>query len=419
MAKSSRHLSAEEAAQRLGVRRTTLYAYVSRGLVRSVEGLDSRSRFYLLEDIEALRDRKRQRQDPTSASRGALDWGLPVLDSALTRIEDGSFYYRGRDVCELSRRLTIEQVAALLWLGDEYRSSEMFPARLSGLDVGKAVRWGSTEVHPAERMHAVLRWAAVQDLAAFDLRSESVARCGARLLTALIEGLSGQAVSEDGLGPALVRWLGAGKESAARPIVASLVLCADHELNVSSFTARCVASAGSNPYEVVTAGLAALRGFRHGGHSDRVEELLLEMEVGRQRHHQLSAAEIRRRLSTRLERGERLPGFGQPLYPDGDPRYRELRAVLGEAFPDSEVLATSDRVIAEGTGLIDRHPTIDFGLATVSAQLGLGRGGAWTLFALGRCIGWVAHAIEEYERGLLIRPRARYVGRLRGPEGTA
>lgn len=260
------------------------------------------------------------------------------------------------------------------------------------------------EVHPAERLQAILRWSSVEDLAAFDLEPDSVARTGARLLTRLVNGMSGREVEGD-LGSTLVAWLANGDSRARQPLCSALILCADHELNVSSFTARCVASAGSNPYEVVGAGLSALRGYRHGGHSDRVEEMLLELGARRR-----GASEIRRRLSSRLERGERLPGFGQPLYPDGDPRYTELRHTLDLAFPGSEVLDLGDRVVDAAEALIDRRPTIDFALALVARQLGMQRGGAWTLFALGRTIGWIGHAIEEYQRGRLIRPRARYVG---------
>ena len=86
----------------------------------------------------------------------------------------------------------------------------------------------------------------------------------------------------------------------------ALVLCADHELNVSSFTARCVASAGATPYAVVVAGLAALGGVKHGGNTERVEAFLAESEA---------AGGAREAIASRLRRGEAVPGFGHPLYP--------------------------------------------------------------------------------------------------------
>ena len=102
---------------------------------------------------------------------------------------------------------------------------------------------------------------------------------------------------------------------------AALILCADHELNVSSFTARCVASAGSHPYAVVIAGLAALEGPRHGGATARVESMLESMRRARP---------LRSAVAARLRRGESIDGFGHPLYRDGDPRARLLLDLLRE-----------------------------------------------------------------------------------------
>src|SRR5262249_29157283 len=107
---------------------------------------------------------------------------------------------------------------------------------------------------------------------------------------------------------------------------AALVLCADHELNVSSFTARAVASAGSHLYAVVIAGLAALEGPKHGGAGARVESMLGSMRRARP----VSAA-----IAARLQRGEPLDGFGHPLYPAGDPRATTLLELLGERFSRS------------------------------------------------------------------------------------
>jgi citrate synthase len=197
----------------------------------------------------------------------------------------------------------------------------------------------------------------------------------------------------------------------------ALVLCADHELNVSSFTARCVASAGSSPYEAVAAALGALRGFRHGGYSDRVEEMLSELGVHRVIEGPLPRHEIVRLVEERLQRGERIPGFGHPLYPEGDPRWPVLIELVERAFPGSPSVAAAREFAAEVERLIGQRPTIDFALATLSLQLGLGPGGAFTVFALGRTAGWIGHVIEEYARATLIRPRARYTGP--APEGGA
>ena len=188
---------------------------------------------------------------------------------------------------------------------------------------------------------------------------------------------------------------------AARLLDAALILCADHELNVSAFTVRCVASAGATPYGAVVAGLAALEGTRHGGHTARVEALF--DEIG-------TPARTGRVVSDRLRRGEPVPGFGHPLYPDGDPRGRALLALTGAAVPRSRHVALARSVADEVLRVNGEHPTVDFGLVVVARALRLPRGGALALFALGRSAGWIGHAIEQYQSAEIIRPRARYVG---------
>jgi citrate synthase len=190
--------------------------------------------------------------------------------------------------------------------------------------------------------------------------------------------------------------------SETEPLIrAALILCADHELNVSSFSARCVASAGSTPYSAVMAGLAALQGTRHGGHSERVEAFL--REAG-------SPEGARRVIAGRLKRGERIPGFGHRLYPDGDPRARALLEWTAQVYPDSPAVALANAVVQSTYELIGRHPALDFGLAALSQALRLPDGGAVALFAMGRTIGWIGHAVEQYAIDRMIRPRARYIG---------
>jgi citrate synthase len=181
----------------------------------------------------------------------------------------------------------------------------------------------------------------------------------------------------------------------------ALILCVDHELPVSTFAARCVASSEATPYAVVAAGLAALGGARHGGQIELVEVFLREVETG---------GDARRAIAGRLRRGEEIPGFGHSLYPEGDPRGGELLRLTGVAYPDSQAVALSAAVAAEALELMDERPTVDLGLVTLARALGLPPGGAIALFALGRTTGWIGHAIEQYESGSLIRPRARYVG---------
>jgi citrate synthase len=113
-------------------------------------------------------------------------------------------------------------------------------------------------------------------------------------------------------------------------------------------------------------------------------------------------------MAGRLARGERLPGFGQPIYPEGDPRAAAILAALERAAPELSAPAQSAAEI--GYRLTGRRPNIDFALAAAAIGLGLPRSAALGLFIIGRTVGWIAHAIEQYESGMLIRPRARYLG---------
>jgi len=205
--------------------------------------------------------------------------------------------------------------------------------------------------------------------------------------------------------PSLAEALGHGWSprvaGAGALLDAAFVFCADHELPVSTFAARCVASSGATPYAVVLAGLAALGGVKHGGEVELVEAFLREAEV---------AGDARAVISGRLRRGERIPGFGHSLYPEGDPRGAGLLHLVAETCPESPAVQLSEAVAGEVQRLMGGLPTVDFALATVGRALALPAGGAVALFGLGRTVGWIGHAIEQYESDSLIRPRARYVG---------
>jgi citrate synthase len=379
----------------------TLYAYVSRGMIRSeaVEGR-KRNRRYRAEDVRRLKERKERRRDPDRVVEGALHWGTPVMESGIALIYDGGLYYRGRDVVELAGRKSIEEVAALIWTGDEAMARALFPSEEEPL-AGRIrdVLGNLSGMPPVEIFQVLLPLAAAEDPTAYDLRPLAVARTGARILRLMTRVASRE--SSSGLAEALGRGWSPREEGAGALLDAALVYCADHELPVSTFAARCVASSGATPYAVVLAGLAALGGVKHGGETELVEAFLREVEA---------APETRRVISGRLRRGERIPGFGHSLYPEGDPRGAGLLRLVAEAHPTSPAVALSEAVTEEVLRLMGGRPTVDFALATVARALGLPTGGAVALFGLGRTVGWVGHAIEQYEDDSLIRPRARYVG---------
>jgi citrate synthase len=226
----------------------------------------------------------------------------------------------------------------------------------------------------------------------------AVARTGARILSLLVSAVCGA----EARGPIDISLQKAWspRRKTASALRAALILCADHELNVSTFTARCIASARATPYEVVIGALAALKGRRHGGHTVEVEALF--QESGRARR-------PRDILANRLRLGGGLPGFGHPLYPDGDPRATLLFS-LAKTLGRGAVLELADNLVDVARSLTGEHPTLDFALVTLARSLGLPAESPLALFSLGRSLGWIAHAIEQYEDTRLIRPRARYIG---------
>lgn len=394
MDETKRYVTAKEAAEKLDVSRATLYAYVSRGLIRSepVPG-EPRRRRYHLADVRRLQERKAQRNDPALAAQQALHFGDPVLASSLTLIDGNRFYYRGQDALVLAVTRSVEEVAGFLWNG------EWAPVRLNNYQP-EADEEGAAGLSTLERFQRALPLAAAADFAAYDLQPGAVRATGARILSLLTVSAAGVALQQDMATTLLQGWRIADP-GAAKLLSAALILCADHELNVSSFTARCVASAGSTPYQVVQAGLAALQGIRHGGHTGRVAAMLDEVR---------EPAAARIVLSERLRRGEPISGFGHPLYPEGDPRARLLLQLMREHAPQEIELALA--VMTEAEELLGLLPTIDFALATLARLFALPRDGALTLFALGRTIGWIGHALEQYQLDTIIRPRARYEGPL-------
>ena len=386
-------IAASEASRLLGVTRPTLYAYVSRGFVRSQAASGSpRERVYSRDDVERLRRRTEERRAPDKAAARALHWGMPILESSIALIDGSRLYYRGLDAATLARSRSLEEVAALIWTG---RFDAIRPASVIRRLVQPAP--GLPFVARAQSMLAV---AAAHDPLAFDLRPASVAAAGLRILRLLTRAAIGADPGARTVDAALARAWRVGARGAD-VVRAALVLCADHELNVSSFTARCVASSGSHPYAVVVAGLAALEGPRHGGASTRVESML-----GSMRH----VRPLRPALGARLRRGEPIDGFGHPLYGAGDPRARLLLDLLRERYGKSAEYRFVKEFAQAGAATTGEHPNIDFGLAAVGRVLNLPAGSPFTLFAIGRTVGWLGHAIEQYATGQLIRPRARYVG---------
>jgi citrate synthase len=405
----SETLSAREAAKRLGVKLETLYAYASRGLLRSVPAERGRGKRYPLSDVERLKARTDARAGHGPVAAGALRWGEPVLATAISSIQADGPRYRGQAAVDLARQdVGFESVAELLWTG-ELAAGTRWPLN-DGLERVRRISGALPDRGaPLPALLAAIPLLALADPERFAAPPEVEWERARRLLRALAAVLGSMLGDEQAarayraptLAEGVAIALGAPRKGGAA-IDRVLILCADHELNASTFAARVVASTGADLYACVAGALAALTGPRHGAASDRVEALL--EEVGEPER----AREV---ISARLSRGDAIPGFGHPLYPDGDPRVRPMLESARELAGDGPRLASVLAVLAAMRRARREPPNLDFGLVAVVRALGLKRGSASALFALGRTAGWIAHALEQREAGYMIRPRAEYVGR--------
>jgi citrate synthase len=379
-------LTATEAALRLGVRQQTLYAYVSRGRIEAKTDLrDPRKSLYRAQDVVRLQTRKQRGRKAAHVAEDAIAWGEPVLASAITTIVDGRLYYRGRDATVLARTETLESVARLLRGGDGASLKVRAPSE------------ALTSPSARARAFAVLAQRAGSDPPARGRAPLALAAEAAGLLDAFADAVAGDAAPVEG--PIHVRLAKAwGCDRRGGELIRiALVLLADHELNASTFAARVAASTGASLAAAALAGLSALSGPLHGGIAPRVEAFIAE--AGR------VGAEPA--VRARLAQGLRIPGFGHPLYPGGDPRARALLA----AFTPPPAF---EAVRAAGESLTGEAANVDYALTALVEALRLPGEAAFLLFAIGRCAGWLAHALEQLQTGQLIRPRARYVGPIVG-----
>jgi citrate synthase len=322
-----------------------------------------------------------------------------VLESGITLIHDGRLYYRGRDAVRISDTATLEEVAALLWeVTDEERVPTFEQACPISIDQLTAVRRCAPDTFA--RMQVALPVAGGVDLASYDRRATAVRQTGGRILRLLAAVVAGRR-STVPMHRALQTAWSPATPAMADALRAALVLCADHELNVSAFAARCAASAGAAPYDVVSAALATLKGYKHGGVGDEVLALL---------HESATPARARAAVARRLRKGQRVPGFGHPLYPEGDPRAGALLQRAAAMSGAGKAWRAIQHLRNVGSELTGDHPNLDFGLAALTHACNLPPHAPLLLFALGRTVGWIAHAQEEYAADRLIRPRARYVG---------
>ncbi|GAA1847250.1 citrate synthase [Asanoa iriomotensis] len=386
-------LTATEAAERLGVKPATLYAYVSRGVLARRRSPAGQSLFDPAE-VELLARRGRPRR-ATGASE-------VVIESGITALGADHPFYRGRDALDLAALASFEEVAEGLWTGSFEAGPRNWRAGPAAVETGRAAAAAlPANVLPLDRIQAIVPALAVADPLRGNLDPAAVVDIGRALIAGIVDCLPARGpAADDSIAARLAARLGA-ENRFIDGVRAALVLLADHELAASTLAARVAASVRADPYAVVVTGLATVSGALHGGASLGAEALLDAVtDPG-------GADEA---IGLRLRRGERIPGFGHSVYKSGDGRAGALLNRITSAAPDHPVLATATALLDAARRRRLPAPNIDFALATLTRAAGLPKGSGEAIFAVARIAGWLAHAMEEYERRTPLRLRAVYIG---------
>jgi citrate synthase len=381
-----------EAAERLGVKPATLYAYISRRRLDPVRRDGDRRTWLRVADIDELRRRGRSPREPGTEVR---------IVSAVTHIDGRGFRYRGRNPLQMAGRDRFEAVATLLLDERLPRTPPIWAPDRTQLAVARAAVAPVAPVAlPIDRLRVGLPALALLDDLRFDVRPEALRALGPRLIATLAALLAPDGHDEaQPLGERLLAILSPFAPSRDRvaAVDGALVLLADHELAASTMAVRIAARYGADPYAAMAAGLAALSGTRHGAASLAVEALLDDVAAGG------DAAAV---LGARLRRGDAVPGLGHPLYPQGDPRAPRLLELTARADGDAQIAEAVRRVVG---AVADRGlppPNVDLALAALSRGLRMAPGSGEAIFAIARTAGWLAHAAEEYAAPSGLRFRA-------------
>ncbi|CAM5694810.1 citrate synthase [Streptomyces purpurascens] len=399
---ADRRLSTKEAAELLGVKPETVYAYVSRGQLSSRRVTGGRGSTFDAGEVEALARRSRRESAGGSGSGGELS-----VRTRITLIESDRYYFRGVDAVDLAARHTYEEVAEWLWTGRMHPGGTFTAPPASVAVARRAVDALPEHAAPTDLLRVATIAAATADPLRFDLSEEAVLGTARTLIPTLVAALPLVRPDRRDEGPLAHRlWTRLSghdaDEASLRALDAALALLVDHDLAASTLAVRVAASARAHAYAAVSAGLGVIEGPLHGAASGLAHRLLLDV---------LDQGDAAPVIADELRAGRRIPGLGHRLYPGEDPRARALFTLL-EQIPRAEPALLAARDIVETTARhAPLHANIDLALAVLTTSCGMPSTAGETIFAVARTAGWIAHALEEYgERPLRMRPSGLYTG---------
>ena len=408
-------LTAAQVAELLGVKRQTVYAYVSRGILHRRLAMDGRTSIFDRAEVEELRLGRRPDQDGEMRT---------FLTTSLTRVADDGLWIRGRDVIEeVNGGAGFLDLVDLVWDG---RRGEPWPSL--GITFGGARPAHALPTVPGmadasslvEQLRVLVAVAASSDPLRPDLSPRGARAGGRRAITAMVSGLrcrpepsAATPGGPDGhrpppdVPPPLVRilWHNLTDEAPLpnrlRALDVALAVLVDHGLATSTLAARVAASVRADPYSVVAAGLGVLGGALHGRATTAAHEL-----------YQSAQARGPAEAVGRLQRqGLPVPDFGHTIYREQDPRYGALMGQVVAGWADDPRLVTVFQVRDALSQRSDAIPNVDLATGALTFLAGMPPAAGEVLFAVARTAGWLAHAMEEYdEKPLRFRTRARYVG---------
>ncbi len=199
------------------------------------------------------------------------------------------------------------------------------------------------------------------------------------------------------------------EDSETKVLHRYMTLHIDHGFNASTFAARVTASTNSDMYSAVTSAIGALKGPLHGGASEKVMEMLDDINL---------EEEVEEYIHGLLDDQKKVMGFGHRIYRAQDPRTKHLRGMVEDLCHRDRTLGLYNKCIKIEEIVYKRkkiYPNVDFYAAVTMDALGVPKEFFTPFFASSRIVGWVAHIIEQYEDAVLLRPEAKYVGEFNRP----
>lgn len=322
LAHEARRISTKQAAELLGVKPETVYAYVSRGQLSSRRSTGGRGSTFDTKEVEALA--RRNRREPAESSPAA---GMLSVRTRITLIDKDRYYFRGVDATELATRHSYEEVAEWLWTG-VLRPGATFTAPEASVAVARrAVDALPEHTGPTDRLRVAAIAAATADPLRFDLSEQAVLGTARTLIPTLVDALPPKSHGhrdDSSLAHRLWARLSGREadEASLRALDTALALLVDHDLAASTLAVRVAASARAHTYAAVSAGLGVLEGPLHGAASGLAHRMLLDvLDRG-------TAAPV---VADELRAGRRVPGLGHRIYPGEDPRARAVRPPGGRS----------------------------------------------------------------------------------------